>query len=275
MLTGGMVVGRVTRGTTATNRLRRVDRWLADSPALARAPEPFVVDLGFGRSPVTTLELAARMVRVRPAAAVLGLEIDPDRVARARAELERVRAGLTSFDPRLPVAFAAGGFELSGAEGRRPVVIRAMNVLRQYDESEVADAWSELASRLAPGGLVVDGTCDEIGRVASWVALDEHGPRTLTVSLALGSLAAPSIVAQRLPKALIHRNVPGERVHGYLAALDDAWRRAAPLAVHSPSQRFRAAASRLAEDGWPVDARSRRVRLGELTVAWEAVAPAG
>ena len=42
-----MPIGQVTRGTTGTNRLRRVDRWIARHPALRRADDPIVVDLGF------------------------------------------------------------------------------------------------------------------------------------------------------------------------------------------------------------------------------------
>ena len=40
-----MPVGSITRGTTNTNRLRRVDRWIAEQPALLHAVDPFVVDL--------------------------------------------------------------------------------------------------------------------------------------------------------------------------------------------------------------------------------------
>jgi hypothetical protein len=66
----------------------------------------------------------------------------------------------------------------------------------------------------------VDGTCDEVGRRAAWVALDDAGPSSLTLSVRLAGLERPSDVAERLPKALIHRNVPGERVHAFLGALD-------------------------------------------------------
>ena len=41
-----MPIGQVTRGTTGTNRLRRIDRWIAQLPALRRAEHPLVVDLG-------------------------------------------------------------------------------------------------------------------------------------------------------------------------------------------------------------------------------------
>ena len=54
-------------------------------------------------------------------------------------------------------------------------------MLRQYDESEVARSWELLLSRLAPGGLLVDGTCDELGRRSTWIALEpDRGPVSLT-----------------------------------------------------------------------------------------------
>ena len=72
-----MPVGSVTRGTTNTNRLRRVDRWIADQPQFRRAVDPLVVDLGYGASGVTAFELAERLRRARPDVRVLGLEIEP------------------------------------------------------------------------------------------------------------------------------------------------------------------------------------------------------
>ncbi|HZU94718.1 MAG TPA: class I SAM-dependent methyltransferase, partial [Microbacterium sp.] len=69
-------LGRPTRGTTGTNRLRRNDRWIAASEALRTASDPLVVDLGYGASGVTAFELAARLRRVRADAEVRGLEID-------------------------------------------------------------------------------------------------------------------------------------------------------------------------------------------------------
>lgn len=270
----GGVVGQITRGTTGTNRLRRIDRWIARHPALRRAADPLVVDLGYGASGVTALELWTRLARTRTDVEVLGLEIDPARVARARAQLDDVRAGATSFAADARVSFARGGFEVPVPGGRRPAVIRAMNVLRQYDESDVAGAWRTMTARLAPGGVLVEGTCDEIGRIAAWVAVDADGePRTLTVSLRLAGLEHPSIAAERLPKALIHRNVPGERVHALLATLDAEWDRAAGVAPFGPEHRWRTALAAVEASGWPLRERSRW-RLGEVTVPWSAVAPA-
>ncbi len=269
------VVGQVTRGTTNTNRLRRVDRWIARHPVLRRTDDPLVVDLGYGASGVTAFELEARLHRARPDVEVVGLEIDPARVARAEAQLADVRAGRTPFSPDAHVAFGRGGFEvpLPGTE-RRPAVIRAFNVLRQYDEGEVAAAWQRMSARLQPGGMLVEGTCDELGRVCTWIEVGADAtPRSLTLSLRLAGLASPAIAAERLPKALIHRNVPGERVHAFLAALETEWVRAVAAAPFGAEQRWRTALEALAAAGWPVQGRSRW-RLGEVTVPWEVVAPA-
>jgi SAM-dependent methyltransferase len=254
--------GTVTRGTTNPNRLRRVDNWVVSHLAtlLRAADDPLVVDLGYGRSPVTTVELRARLAAVRPDVRVIGLEIDPERVA----------AAAPAADPP-GLDFRYGGFELAGL---RPVLVRAMNVLRQYDESEVDSAWSAMRRRLAPGGVLVEGTCDELGRLASWVTLGDTGPYSLTLAANLSTLDSPSTLAERLPKALIHRNVPGEPVHALLRALDAAWRTNAPYSVFGPRQRWRHSVAAIREAGWPVLDRPARWRQGELTVAWPVIAPA-
>ncbi|WP_298944798.1 class I SAM-dependent methyltransferase [uncultured Microbacterium sp.] len=270
---GSRTTGKITRGTTNTNRLRRVDRWIARHPVLRRTDDPLVIDLGYGASGVTAFELEARLRRSRADVEVVGLEIDPARVQRATAQLVEVRAGRTPFAPDARVSFARGGFEVPLPARRRPAVIRAFNVLRQYDEADVAGAWALMASRLAPGGIVVEGTCDELGRICTWVELgDDASPRSLTISLRLAQLDSPGIAAERLPKALIHRNVPGERVHDFLSALDDEWTRAVAASSFGAEQRWRAALSALAASGWPVGNRARW-RLGEVTVPWECVAP--
>ncbi|MEV8250474.1 class I SAM-dependent methyltransferase [Microbacterium sp. NPDC076768] len=267
-------LGRPTRGTTGTNRLRRNDRWIAASDALRRSSDPLVIDLGFGASGVTAFELAARLVRVRNDVEVRGLEIDPARVASADAQLLEVRAGHSPFPVDLPVSFARGGFEVPLPGGRRPAVIRAMNVLRQYDEGDVADVWSRMTSRLHRDGLLFEGTCDEIGRVASWIDVGSAAvPLRFTISLRLAELERPSIVAERLPKALIHRNVPGERIHALLGDLDREWEHAAALSTFGATQRFLAAVAALRDQGWPVLGGRNRWRLGELTLPWAAVAP--
>src|SRR5207248_2309473 len=135
---------------TAQRRLSRVDRWLVEThPGLVRTPQLLAIDLGFGSVPVTTTALCARLRAVNPSATVIGLEIDDSRLAAAQRWAGE------------HLGFERGGFELAG---HRPHFVRAFNVLRQYDEADVAPSWALMSQRLAAGGLAVEGTCDEVGR---------------------------------------------------------------------------------------------------------------
>jgi hypothetical protein len=247
-------LGLPTRGTTNPNRLRRVDRHLCEvhRRLLETAADPLVVDLGYGATPVTAVELHARVRAVRPDARVVGIEIDQ---ARVDAAADAVTDGLS---------FVRGGFELAGL---RPLVVRALNVLRQYDEQAAAQAWDTVLSGLQPDGVLIEGTCDEIGRRAAWVTLGVEGPRALTLAAAVDHLDRPSSLAERLPKALIHHNVPGSKVHALLTELDRAWETAAPVGTFGPRQRWNAML-----DGLQWDQAGRR-RDGEVTVPWATVAP--
>jgi hypothetical protein len=236
-----------------------MDNWIATVLAgrIRSAENPLVIDLGYGENPITAVELLGRLRRIRPDVAVLGLELDPDRVAAAQP----------ATSPGL--SFARGGFELAG---HRPVLVRAANVLRQYPEPAVQPAWRSMQAQLAADGVIVEGTCDELGRRGSWVLLDAEAPVSLTLFCRPELVRRPSEVADRLVKALIHRNVAGQRVHGLLQAMDAAWDRHAPLAAFGGRQRWRAMCDTLTAD-WPVLSAPDRHRLGELTVAWPAVAP--
>ena len=221
-----------------------------------------MVDLGYGASPITAIELQDRLTKVNSAVHVVGVEIEKDRVARGK-EVER--PGLT---------FLLGGFETPLPEGIQSAdVIRAFNVLRQYDEDEVPAAWDLMRSRLSPDGLLIEGTCDEIGRLSSWITISNVGPLVFTISLHLGSLEQPSKVAERLPKALIHHNVPGERIHSFLEQLDRAWASHASLSTFGAVQRWLAVCDEMVSAGWPIVVNRKRWRLGELSVDWDSVRP--
>ena len=213
---------------------------------------PLAIDVGYGASHTTTCEWATWLRRLRADVSVLGLEIDPARV----------------LPPRDGVHFTVGGFELAG---HRPNLVRAFNVLRQYDVSQVHDAWQLVCSRLAPGGLFVEGTCDELGRRCSWVLLDADGPQSLTLAWDPHHTARPSDLAERLPKALIHRNVPGEPIYDLLRMADDAWDRAAAWATYGPRVRWREARRLLIDASVPLTPIRRRVRDNLLTVPWSFV----
>jgi hypothetical protein len=140
-------------------------------------------------------------------------------------------------------------------------------VLRQYDESAVVDAWARMVAALGPGGVLVEGTCDELGRLGSWFCTGAQITTTLTLAADLAHLERPAQFAERLPKALIHRNVPGERIHDLLRALDSAWVAAAPCSAYGPRQRFARAVADVAPD-WPIHHEPRWWRQGQLTLTW-------
>ncbi len=280
----GAPAPRVTRGKTTPNRLRGADHFLLAyaAPLLRRADGPWrralVIDLGYGETPGTTLELAARLRRANPRLPLLGVEIDPRRVERA---LPLAGDG---------IAFRRGGFDLPlrhHADGVPETVrlVRAFNVLRQYEEHEAVPAWERLAVQLLPGGLLVDGTSDPTGRVwtAALVRRPADGEGTAVAAGAAPIAGAPAWELEalvfganlrcgldpgafqtRLPKAMIHRVVPddpvGALVDDWLAACRDS--RAAE--VWGPRAWFAAAARAVAARGRDVALRPRWLRHGWL-----------
>jgi hypothetical protein len=255
--------GQITRGKTARNRLRRVDNFLClYDPVLIRQPASsgetaYYIDLGYGEEPFTTLESAGRLRRLNPALPVLGVEIDPGRVERA-----------LPFEDDL-TRFRLGGFNLPLQPGESARLVRAFNVLRQYDESEVQESLLTLSERLVPGGLIIEGTSDPFGRI--WVAnlLRRRSDGELWVEGLLFSTNfrwgfEPAIFQPRLPKNFIHRMLPGETITAFM----DAWKQAAlaTIAVRGLGLRqwFVASALALRDLGWPVETRKRPLQQGYL-----------
>ena len=154
--------GQPTRGKTASNRLRRVDNFLLlyEPSLLTRTDGLFAsslfVDLGYGFDARTTLESAARFRRLNPDLTILGVEI----------EKERVEVALPFADEK--TFFRLGGFNLPLREGEHVRLIRAFNVLRQYEEKDFAPAYEHLAQYVLPGGLMIEGTSNPFGSI--WVA---------------------------------------------------------------------------------------------------------
>ena len=270
----GRARGVITRGTTAPNRLRRSDRWSIHHQPIIDAlhatkgypttstegtiAPALAVDVGYGASHTTTCEWARWLRRLRPDISVVGLEIHPDRV----------------LPPRDGVRFQLGGFELAGL---RPNLVRAFNVLRQYDVAEVEAAWDTMAGGLADGGCIIEGTCDELGRRASWIVLNADGPQTLTLAWDPFDCQRPGDIAERLPKYLIHRNHPGDTVYELLRTIDAAWDRCAPLSVYGPRHRWRATLELLIDEGitrfGPAMNQRRPVRDCVITVDWALIEP--
>lgn len=256
-------LGQPTRGKTARNRLRRVDNFLLlygrsllqeQGGAFERS---FFVDVGYGAAPFTVLESAERLRLVNAALPVLGVEIDPERVA----------AGLPYEDEQ--TFFRLGGFNLPLLPGETARVIRAFNVLRQYEETAVSAAHQEMGKSLVPGGLLIEGTSDPFGRL--WVANllrktadSAIQPEGLLFSTNFREPFAPSQFQPVLPKNFIHRMVEGEPIEAFFAAWRRAYLETLPYRQFGERQLFVNTAQRLAENGYLINKERKLLSRGYL-----------
>jgi hypothetical protein len=254
--------GQITRGKTARNRLRRADLYLLtqERRLLAREDDVYkgawFVDLGYGAEPFTTLESSARLRQANPNLRLLGVEIDPERVTAALPYTDKT------------TQFRLGGFNLPREPGEGVRAIRAFNVLRQYERSEVAAVHEKLVAQLLPGGLLMEGTSDPFGRV--WTAnlirrkSDSPNEHYLLFSTNFRWGFEPGLFQPVLPKNYIHQILPGKPIYEFM----QAWKAAAlgsiavkPLGLR---QWFIASAEGLAERGFAVDVRKKLLTKGFL-----------
>jgi hypothetical protein len=253
--------GKITRGKTALNRLRQVDTYITlEWSRVLAGGSPLVVDVGYGAQAWTALEMFERWHRLNPKLRLLGVEIDPARVAAAQPHIQAA-----------VIDFRLGGFNLVDLLGdERARIIRAYNVLRQYDEAAVDDALRDMAAALEPGGLLIEGTSNPVGRVVAFDIYQNDGGMLAHRELVFGTNfrepVEPVIFQAILPKRLIH--------HAYdplPSAFFEAWRQALVLARGMGKtgirQRWVYAARLLREKfGYQVDTRPRIIERGYLVV---------
>lgn len=261
-------VGQVTRGKTALNRLRQIDTFIALAyPHLLtdRSPTgeaPLIVDVGYGAQPWTALEMLDRWRRINPRLRLLGLEIEP----------ERVTAALPHADPPA-IRFALGGFNVADLTGSNTVrIMRAYNVLRQYDEHEVAPALQTMSAALEPDGLLIEGTSNPTGRMVAFDLYRKSVPpaplqhEALVFGSNLRTVIEPADFQTILPKRLIHRMLETR-----LSSFFNDWKHCYALArgngYLSPRRLWVQAGSLLrTQFGYPIDPRQRLLRRGYLVV---------
>jgi len=254
--------GQITRGKTAPNRLRQTDSFLAVAyPDLVRNAAGLYIDLGYGAYPITTLETYQRLRRLNPNLSVVGVEIDPVRVAEAEAFAQ----------PSLTFRF--GGFNLPLLANEQVSFIRAFNVLRQYSEAEVADALLSLNSRLMEGGLLLEGTCNPTGQLLTFnlyrKQLGELKQIAFVLAPRLSSLTPeflPRDFQAVLPKTYIHHAEPGGAIDQFFGAWHKAWQYARGRAK-DVRQIFSGAALRLADHyGYELDRRQLMLKRAFLVL---------
>ena len=154
------------------------------------------------------------------------------------------------------------------ASDERVVVTRAMNVLRQYEETAAVSAHRQILAQMAPMGLLAEGTCDPLGRTMVVVLL-KNGPEGvisegLLFARSFHEAFDPRHFQAVLPKHLIHRMIDGEPVEAFFSA----WSRAAAVtrsqAEFGTRQHFVAAAEKLAGEVAGVETRRSWLRNGWL-----------
>ena len=271
--------GQPTRGKTASNRLRRVDNFilLYEPSLLTRADGLFAralfVDLGYGFDARTTLESAARFRRANPDLPILGVEIEKD----------RVEAALPYVDEK--TFFRLGGFNLPLQEGEHVRLIRAFNVLRQYEEKDFAPAYERLAQYVPPGGLMIEGTSNPFGsvwcanlvrrvgesegwvsRVGDWRSRDWK-PEALVFSTNFRTGFDITDFQAVLPKNLIHHVVPGEPVYDFFEAWKRSAAEASAMKTYGLRQWFMQSTEALAQKGYKVNLQKKFLARGYLI--WE------
>lgn len=253
-------IGHPTRGKTARNRLRRVDIYVTKYlPSLIKeAQDTYYVDLGFGADPTTTLESALHLRKLNPDLKILGVELDPERVAAAKP-----------YEDNLTM-FRQGGFNIPLPNGKKAAIIRAFNVLRQYEENQVAESYAVMGKYLMPGGILIEGTSDPFGRI--WVAnlIKKTGPSTLDyLGIAFSTNFrwgfSPDLFPPVLPKNQIHRMVPGEMIHKFFSDWESAANQAVGHKAYGIRQWFVETGLALAETGYRLDTRKKMLRSGFLT----------
>jgi len=258
--------GQPTRGKTAANRLRRVDNFilLYEPSLLTRTDGLFAralfVDLGYGFDARTTLESAERFRRVNPDLPILGVEIEKD----------RVEAAVPFADEK--TFFRLGGFNLPLKEGEHVRLIRAFNVLRQYEEEDFAPTYERLAEYVLPGGLMIEGTSNPFGSIwcANVVRKEEirdwrFEALVFSTNFRLGFDITDFQAV--LPKNLIHHVFPGESIYGFF----EAWKRSAAetaaLKTYGLRQWFMQSAEALAQKGYKINLQKKFLARGYLI--WE------
>ncbi len=252
--------GQPTRGKTALNRLRQVDNYICLAWGhILMGQNPLIVDVGYGEYAWTALEMHNRLMRINPNLQLLGLEIDPLRVQNALPHIN------------LPVIdFRLGGFNVGDILGnKKATLIRAYNVLRQYDESDVEDALQTMASSLAENGLLIEGTSTPTGRIVAFDVYQKQAEllvhRQLVFGTSLRHADTPTEFQAILPKRLIH-HAYDETVWSFFRI----WERGLSLARGAGQYRNRRrwcyAVRYLYEQGYAIDRRKRIMGRGYLVL---------
>jgi hypothetical protein len=215
----------------------------------------------------------SRARRVNPDLPILGVEI----------EKERVEAALPYADEK--TFFRLGGFNLPLKEGEYVRLIRAFNVLRQYEEQDFAPAYERLAQYVLPGGLMIEGTLNPFGsiwcttvvrrieeaeslmaRMENWRIRDWR-LEALVFSTNFRMGFDITDFQAVLPKNFIHPVSPGEPIHDFFEAWKQSAAETSAMKVYGLRQWFIHSAELLAGKGYKINLQKKF--LSREYLIWE------
>jgi hypothetical protein len=238
------------------------------------------VDLGYGFDPRTTLESAERFRRVNPRLKILGVEIDKERVDAAQPYADD------------KTFFRLGGFNLPLQIGEHVRLIRAFNVLRQYEEKDFVPAYETLSQYIIPGGLMIEGTSNPFGSIwcanvvrmgsenllpssqqqipprryddAAGVQTHKWKTEALVFSTNFRLGFEPGEFQTILPKNLIHHILPGEPIYDFFEAWKGSAAEMSSMKTYGTRQWFISTAERMAQRGYDVATQRKWLTKGYL-----------
>jgi hypothetical protein len=236
------------------------------------------VDLGYGFDARTTLESAERFRRVNPDLPILGVEIDKERVDAALPYADAIthfRVGGFNL-PLQPRTLDKGETKGAGLPYESVRLIRAFNVLRQYEEKDFLPAYERLAEYVLPGGLMIEGTSNPFGSI--WAANLVRKPLESDSLLSGSSWKFEALVFSTsfrmgfditnfqavLPKNYIHHVVQGELIYDFFEAWKRSTAETSSAKVFGLKQWFTASAESLAAKGYKIDLHKKWLAKGWL-----------
>lgn len=151
-------------------------------------------------------------------------------------------------------------------------LMRAFNVLRQYEEVDFAPAYERLADYVLTEGLMIEGTSTPFGQLwsanlARMQADKKWKMEALVFSTNFHVGFDVDEFQTILPKNLIHRVVKGNLIHDFFEAWKRSAAEASPAKVYGFKQWFVSAAEMLAQKGYKINLQKKFLSRGYLI--WE------
>jgi hypothetical protein len=253
-------IGQPTRGKTTLNRLRQVDIFICLAwRHVLSSSSPLIVDVGYGEYAWTALEMHQRLLTINPHIRLLGIEIDPLRVMNA----------LPHANPP-HIDFRLGGFNLVDVlDGEQATLIRAYNVLRQYDEADVPQALATMCAGLAEGGVLIEGTSTPTGRIVVFDVYQKWAGELIHQHIVFATNfqhePIPTEFQAILPKRLIH-HAHDEPLWSFFRAWERGLARARGMGQYRHRRKWAYATRYLGDMGYAVDTRKRVMNRGYLVL---------